>query len=514
MRHVRALYLVVSASFMLGRAEPAAALNLNALRSSIFKIQIVADEPSLTEPWKRLPSSHSSGTGFYIGDGRILTNAHVVANASFVTVLRDGDAAPIAARVRFIGHDCDLAVLEAVEPAGIKAIAKLEAMTFGSLPKLRSPVSTIGFPMGGDQLSITEGIVSRISYHRYIHHGNARHLLVQVDSAINPGNSGGPVVQGRQVIGVAFQTYTQAQSTGYIIPTPVVRRFLLDIGNGRYEGHPGDGLTTTDGALLNHSTAAFYGLNPDGGGVTVAHVNAWAPTSELVKPGDILLAIDGQPIGIDGKVSYSGERVDFRTIFDLKLMGDKAHFSLMRDGQPRTVEVPIKPSLPHHSTDLIYAKHPRYFVYAGLVFTVLSRNFLQTWGERWYREAPLLLRYLDNNAMYLQDFAANQDIIVLAKRLPDNVNAYIPNHVHRVLRSVDDQPISSMEALVAAFSQGTGEFVTIQFFGNLDQIVLDRSKAVARNAIINKTYGVEPDRWLKGATDDGAMHGSDGEGSH
>ena len=498
---------------LLAHASPAAALNLNALRSSIFKIQVIADEPSLTEPWKRLPSAHSSGTGFYIGEGRILTNAHVVANASFVTVLRDGDAAPIAARVRFIAHDCDLAVLEAVDPEGIKAVLKLEPMSFGSLPKLRSPVSTIGFPAGGEQLSITEGIVSRISYHRYIHHANARHLLVQVDSAINPGNSGGPVVQGRQVIGVAFQSISQAQSTGYIIPTPVVRRFLRDIANGRYEGHPDDGLTTMDGALLNPSTAAFYGLSSDSGGVTVAFVSAWAPTATLIRPGDILLAIDDQPIGVDGKVSYSGERVDFRTLFDLKLMGDKVVFQVLRDGQNLKVEVPVKPSLPHHATDHIYAKHPRYFVYAGLVFTVLSRNFLQTWGDRWYRDAPLLLRYLESDAVYLPDFAANRDIIVLAKRLPDGVNAYVPNQLFGVVRAVDGKPILSMEALVSALSTGTGEFASIQFFGNQDPIVLDRAKVLSRNAIINAKYGVVPDRWLNGASDDGALHGMEGEGN-
>src|SRR5690606_37853679 len=113
---------------------------------------------------------------------------------------------------------------------------------FGELPALRTPVSTVGFPTGGELISITEGIVSRIDFRRYAHSGYSEHLLVQVDSAINPGNSGGPVVQEGKVVGVAFQGLSSAENTGYIIPVPVVERFLRDIDDGVYNGHPHDGL--------------------------------------------------------------------------------------------------------------------------------------------------------------------------------------------------------------------------------------------------------------------------------
>ena len=68
-------------------------------------------------------------------------------------------------------------------------------------------------------------MVSRIDFTTYAHPRNTEHLTIQVDAAINPGNSGGPVLMGNKVIGVAFQGLNNANNTGYVIPTPVIRHF-------------------------------------------------------------------------------------------------------------------------------------------------------------------------------------------------------------------------------------------------------------------------------------------------
>ena len=480
----------------------AAAASLAGLRSSVFKIRVVANAPNFIEPWKKGAPQQSSGTGFYIGAGRILTNAHVIANASFITVLRDGDSRPLPAYVQFVGHDCDLAIIEVVDRA---KLADVEPLELGGVPKLRSPVSTIGFPMGGEQLSITEGVVSRVSHRRYVHSGHARHLLVQVDSAINPGNSGGPVIQGRMVVGVAFQSYTQAQNTGYIIPTPVIDRFLKDVEDGHYDGHPDDGLTTNEWTMTNPSTAAFHGPEAEGAGVVVAHVATWATTAEVLRAGDRLLSIEGQAIGADGKVLFQGERVDFRTLFDLKQMGDTVRFKIERGGVVQQVVVAVRAAKRHHVPENIYAKHAKYFVYGGLVFTTLSRSLLTTWGAQWPKKAPLLLRFLDYYARFEPETASLTDIVVLSKRLPDVVNTYATGDIDGVVTEVDDAQVNSIEALAQALEKGSGKFAVIRFFGDDVPIVLSRAKVAARNAQINAKYGVAPDRWFKGAEDDGAI---------
>jgi S1-C subfamily serine protease len=486
-------------------AGRASAASLQSLRSSVFKIIVVSNEPSFSEPWKRQPSSTSSGTGFYIGNGRIMTNAHVVANGSFISILRDGDARPVPAYVEFVAHDADLAVIVPKEREFLK---KLTPMHFGSLPRLMSPVATIGFPTGGEQISITEGVVSRISYRRYVHHGKARHLLVQVDSAINPGNSGGPVVQGRRVVGVAFQSFTAAENTGYIIPTPVIERFLKDIEDGSYDGHQEDGLMTMDWSLNNSSTSDYHGVDARAPkGVTVTHVAPFVPAFGEIRAGDVLTAIDNIEIGVDGKITFQGERVDFRTIYDLKQLGETASFELIREGAKKKVSFRLDKLKPHHDAVNVYAKNPRFFVYGGLVYTTLSRSYLRTWGEKWYREAPLLLRFLDAYAPMADDFADMDEFIVLAKRLPDAVNQHASGNQYGILTRVNGQPVRSIESLISLVEKAAGPFLLFEFFGSNEPLVLSVEDVRKRNPLILAKYGVTPDRWLAGPEVDGALMG-------
>ena len=109
-------------------------------------------------------------------------------------------------RVVSVLHEVDLALvevltgLEGVDPVPLPKNKEVR------LPKLREKVYVLGFPVGGNDLSITEGVVSRIEGQSYSH-SHARALAVTVDAAINSGNSGGPVLSQSTggLVGVAFQ---------------------------------------------------------------------------------------------------------------------------------------------------------------------------------------------------------------------------------------------------------------------------------------------------------------------
>jgi hypothetical protein len=298
---------------------------------------------------------------------------------------------------------------------------------------------------------------------------------------------------------------TQAENTGYIIPTPVIRRFLKDVEDGRYDGHPDDGLEVMESAMSNPATRAFHGLSEGSGGVKVAHVGSWAPTAGLLMPGDIILKIDGRPIGVDGRIDFQGERVDFRTIFDLKQLGEKAIFTVNRQGLSREIVVTVKSDAPHPESSHVYAKHPKYYVYGGLVFMSLSRSLLRSWGDKWYKDAPQLLRYLDIFGNYDPTFQGLSDIVVLTKRLPDGVNAYATENLFGVVTFVDQTPISSLRSLADALEKGTKEYTFIRFHGSDDPLVLSRSAVEKAQTDILKKYGVTPAAWFEGPEVDGAV---------
>ena len=215
------------------------------IQKSLVRITATEVEPDYRAPWNSGGVQRGIGAGFVIDGNRIMTNAHVVSNSRYLTVERDGDPNKYPATVLFVAHDCDLALLKVASPDFFKSMLPL---TFGGIPELESTVSAYGYPLGGERMSVTTGIVSRIDFQLYTHSSIDSHLAVQISAQINPGNSGGPVMQDAKVVGVAFQGYSGdvAQGVAYMIPTPVIRRFLRDIEDGQYDRYVDLGITPLD----------------------------------------------------------------------------------------------------------------------------------------------------------------------------------------------------------------------------------------------------------------------------
>ena len=206
---------------------------------SVVQVLLYSQTPVWDAPWRSNPVAASSGSGFVIDGERVMTNAHVVSWAKQIVLRRFQDPRPWQAQVEHISHECDLAVLKVTEPGFFDG---LDPLPIGELPKVRSTVVTCGYPSGGEQISYTSGVVSRIELQNYVHIGNKAFLSVQTDAAINPGNSGGPVFQDDKVAGVAFMGIPGLENTGFFIPPSVINHFLEDISDGRNDGFPKAGI--------------------------------------------------------------------------------------------------------------------------------------------------------------------------------------------------------------------------------------------------------------------------------
>src|SRR5437764_5710295 len=267
------------------------------IQKSLVRITSTEVEPDYRAPWNTGAIGRGVGAGFVIDGPRIMTNAHVVSNTRYLTVEREGDPNKYPARVLFVAHDCDLALITVDSPEFFKNMVPLG---FGGIPELESTVSAYGYPIGGERMSVPTGIVSRIDFQLYTHSSIDSHLAILLSAQINPGNSGGPVMQNGNVVGVAFQGYTEdnAHGVAYMIPTPVIRRFLTDIKDGHYDKYVDLGLTP--GNLQNPAQRRYFGLPDDGRGVVVRTVIEAGPAGKVLKEGDVLLSIDDHAIASDG----------------------------------------------------------------------------------------------------------------------------------------------------------------------------------------------------------------------
>ena len=126
-----------------------------------------------------------------------------MAHHTQVKVKRRGSDTKFVAKVLAIGTECDIALLTVEDDAFWEGS---EAIEFGDLPRLQDDVIVVGYPIGGDTISVTSGVVSRIEVTQYTH-GSSELLGIQIDAAINSGNSGGPAFDPEGAcVGIAFQS--------------------------------------------------------------------------------------------------------------------------------------------------------------------------------------------------------------------------------------------------------------------------------------------------------------------
>ena len=464
------------------------------LYQSVLRIESVAQVFDYRAPWNAGRFGGGSGTGFLVGENKILTNAHVISNCRRLIVRKHGDPAVYPARILHIAHDCDLALIALENPAPLKGIAKL---ALGDVPALESEVRVIGYPIGGERLSVTRGVVSRIDFNSYSHTGVDQHLVVQIDAAINPGNSGGPVLQGDKVVGVAFQGLMQADNTGYMIPIPVVSRFLKDVEDGHYDNYVD--LAFTEFELVNPAQRAALGLPDNNRGILVTRVAPLGSADGKLLPGDILLSLGDHPIFSNGQVRIDGQMVNMHEVVERKFSGDKVSIDYLRAGKPGNTEVTLTQFFPARLFASEYESRPAYAVFGGLVFQPLSRNMLAAYGFESLEVRYMLDRYLPD-ALYKEW----KDIVVLSQVLPDEINNEVASLSGMIIDEINGTKIRSMESLLEVLftpleKQTLPEFILIKTLGSNRPIVLEGAKVQEAQKRIRAKYGLPKDHFPGGA---------------
>lgn len=296
-------------------------------------------------------TSSGSGSGSIIDKrGYVVTNVHVIENASVITIsLSDGSSY----EGKIVGQDkeSDIAVLKFEVPQNVV----LKTISFGDATNLKvgQKVIAIGNPFGLER-TMTTGIISGLGRPIQESQNVIIRNMIQTDAAINPGNSGGPLLdsQGR-MIGINTIIYSKSGSSsgvGFAIPVSTARRVVSDLlkfgkvnrgvmkldliqNTARIANYAGYNISTgmIVSRVRNGSRADQAGIQ---GGTQAVKYGTFNPQT-IYLGGDIIVAIDNIEIT---------KLADYYSALESKVPGDSVNVTVIRKGKKQTLKVVLEAS--------------------------------------------------------------------------------------------------------------------------------------------------------------------------
>ncbi|MES3020599.1 MAG: trypsin-like peptidase domain-containing protein [Pseudomonadota bacterium] len=457
------------------------------LENAVVKVFSTLRRPDPFKPWSKSAPFEVTGSGVVIEGKRILTNAHVVGYASQVQIQANQAGDKVSATVVAVARGMDLAILKLDDESFFDTHAP--AARANVLPEVRDQVFAYGYPTGGNSLSITKGIVSRIEFVNYSSETSG--LRIQIDAAVNPGNSGGPAIAGDKMVGLAFATAGNAQNIGYIIPNEEVELFLRDVADGRYDGKPAllDEIQTLENPVLR----TFLKLPKTVAGAVVQspyQLDAAYPLKEW----DVITHIGDAPVDNQAMVTLgSNLRVRFQYRVQQLAKNGKVPLTIVRGGKSMNVDVPVRTERPLLIPDLD-GGYPSYFIYGPVVFGRASAEFMSFISSNAaalngfaYISSPLITRRGD-----MPDAEREELVVVTSPFFPHKLVTGYSSRFGSVVYSINKVPVRSLRHLVTMLRDLKDELVVIHFDQRGGETMV-----LPRQAMLDETENVLSDNGIR-----------------
>jgi len=323
-------------------------VRIDAVRRAAAKLPGEFENPAMRGFFRNLPLpeervEQGTGSGFILrGDGRLVTNAHVVSGAEVVSVtLSDGRS--YEGQVVGVDPATDIAVIQ-IDAEGLPAVklGRSDRVSPGQW------AIAIGNPLGLDS-TVTIGIISALDRSSSeVGAPDKRLRFIQTDAAINPGNSGGPLLNlDGDVIGMNTAIRTRAQGLGFAIPIETVERIANQLFATGQVQHPYLGiqmvnLTPRVKERLAEQTDIRLASDRDNG-VLIVQVAPDSPAQSAgTQPGDVILKVNGKPVK---------DAAEVQTEVAAGQVGDTVRLEVDRRGEVKTLAIvaaalPVDPEEP------------------------------------------------------------------------------------------------------------------------------------------------------------------------
>ena len=437
--------ILLAAAALLAAPLPAAPAPATSPSDSLVYVMTTSQRPRFTQPWEKSPPQRKRGLGVVLEGRRVLVTAELVSDATFIEFERPSNGEKQTARVIARDYEANLALLEGTDKdgaflGGMKPVAIDEPARAGDTLDVWQ-LEDDGSPV------VTTGTLARVETGSYFL-PDRTFLRYEFKGSLQ--NKAGsfiiPAARGGKLTGLLLG-YNADDQLADILPAPIIRRFLDDLADGEYAGFPVLGIRiarTTDPQLRG-----WLKLPGDAGGVFIGKVEKGSSADRAgLKPGDVLLALDGH--AIDRRGYYEDPEfgvLNFGHIVNGRhRLGETITASVWRDGAK--VDLPVELGRRDASDFLvdpwIFDRSPRYVVVGGLVFTELSRPYLQSFKD-WEKNAPVVLRHAEAN----QDEYAEgrRKLVILCYAIPTDANIGYERVSSRIIEEVNGKPIGCIRDL-------------------------------------------------------------------
>jgi hypothetical protein len=258
------------------------------------------------------------------------------------------------------------------------------------------------------------------------------------------------------LIGIAFQSYRgkDLQRSGYVVPVTVIRHMLEDLENGRVDGVPDLGVFWQK--LENAALREYLGLPPDQGGVRVSRVLYGSSAHGVVEVDDVLTSIDGVAVASDGSIPLRDHaRVRFEHAIASRQIGTTIDLGVLRQGKPLRLTVTLGryvSLVPPPEPD----RRPSYLVFAGLVFTRLTHDYMHDWewAKEHHRFANLYFEGLPSDL--------RKEVVLLHGVLAHAINLGYHQVQGALVNRINGVTITELRDVVRALESPQGKFHVIE----------------------------------------------------
>jgi hypothetical protein len=454
------------------------------IEDSLVYIKVSSSRYDVFQPWKRNPAQTEVCFGTAVGPYEIVTIAEPFAYASLIQVKTHRSAPFIPAEIKVIDYDLNLCLLKLDE----KQASPLVPLSFGEEFEK-------GLELTGNWLASDSAVkTSRAFLDRAVVRScptSYQRILTFVLSSISKQTSRGEVFMGRtgKAYGIA---YSSSETEAALIPGQTINLFLKEAKNIDYMGYSTPGFGTYN---LTDPTVRRYHKMPEEmkEGCYVALVYSKGTGSDVLKAGDVLLAIDEKPIDAFGKYKHPlYEDISYEHLITSHRIDENISFTVFRDGQKQQF---LAKTSRFDSKDMLvpyqeYGRQPEYFILAGYVFQKLTADYLRLWGENWQGKVPPhLLNYYRNLSMTPPD--GRKEVVLLSFVLPAEINLGYQNLGRCVVKTFNGVEIQEMADLVKAMnSAAESPYHVIEFEMGYPTLVIPKENLEQIDQMILQLYGI------------------------